>query len=200
MTGMERDPIRAEDVIAEVERQWAQPCAGCARGLIGHDIVISLLMGHKDRPHCAHCLAAATQRPLADFARHVRTNVSRLDCFRAGWQHADRRLRGTGDSAAGLWSFEFPMESEDSDDESPELIHDSSIPAAAYFDAGDMSCGDLVLELRNQMRELSAGDVLQVRATDPGAPADLPAWARVTGNTLVRHERPLYWFRRRLES
>jgi tRNA 2-thiouridine synthesizing protein A len=57
---------------------------------------------------------------------------------------------------------------------------------AASWDAGDLGCGDLVLELRNRLRELPAGAVLAVRATDPAAPVDLPAWCGLCGHTL-RH-------------
>jgi len=68
---------------------------------------------------------------------------------------------------------------------------------SGVFDAGDMGCGDLVLELRGRLSEIAPGAVLAVRAVDPGAPGDLPAWCRVTGHTLVHHDPPLYWIRRR---
>ena len=38
---------------------------------------------------------------------------------------------------------------------------------------------------------------LQIRATDPGAPADLPAWCRMTGHTLVSQQHPTYLIRRK---
>ncbi|MCB9908559.1 MAG: sulfurtransferase TusA family protein [Planctomycetes bacterium] len=60
-----------------------------------------------------------------------------------------------------------------------------------------MGCGDLVLELRTRLQELEPGSVLEVRATDPGAPGDLPAWCRITHNPLVHHEHPRYWIQRR---
>jgi len=69
--------------------------------------------------------------------------------------------------------------------------------AAAEWDAGDLACGDLVLELRTRLMGIEPAAILKVRATDPGAPEDLPAWARLTGNTIVRASHPLYWIRRR---
>jgi tRNA 2-thiouridine synthesizing protein A len=66
----------------------------------------------------------------------------------------------------------------------------------AEWDAGDLSCGDLVLDLRRRIQSLRIGQTLKVVARDPGAPADLPAWCRLTGHTLVRAEHPLYWVRR----
>ncbi len=71
-------------------------------------------------------------------------------------------------------------------------------PAAdASFDAGDMGCGELLVELRARLLALAPGALLVVRASDPGAVQDLPAWCRVTGHRLERHERDRYWIRRR---
>ena len=53
------------------------------------------------------------------------------------------------------------------------------------WDAGDMGCGDLVLELRYRIDRLEPGQVLKVIALDPGAPADMPAWCGLTGTRLV---------------
>ena len=64
------------------------------------------------------------------------------------------------------------------------------------WDAGALGCGELVLELRNRLRAMP-GAVLKVVATDPGAPADIPAWCRLTGNALLRQETAAcsYWIR-----
>ena len=42
-----------------------------------------------------------------------------------------------------------------------------------------------MLELRLRMRQLASGQVLRLIARDPGAPADIPAWCRMTGHTLL---------------
>ena len=60
------------------------------------------------------------------------------------------------------------------------------------WDAGEMGCGQLVFELRRRMNELKSGDRLEVIAQSPGAPADLPAWCRMTGHTLVSADHPVY--------
>lgn len=60
---------------------------------------------------------------------------------------------------------------------------------AAAWDAGDLGCGELILELRLRMRQLTSGQVLCLTARDPGAPADIPAWCRMTGNRLL-HTNP----------
>jgi tRNA 2-thiouridine synthesizing protein A len=63
-----------------------------------------------------------------------------------------------------------------------------------------MGCGDLVLELRNRLRSLKPGQVLKVLAADPGAVEDLPSWCRMTGNTLVAAQHPVYLIRRKKEQ
>jgi tRNA 2-thiouridine synthesizing protein A len=71
------------------------------------------------------------------------------------------------------------------------------VNADAVWDAGDLGCGDLVLRLRFRMQELSPGQVLRLVALDPGAPADLPAWCRLTGHRLLSAEHPVYLIRRK---
>jgi tRNA 2-thiouridine synthesizing protein A len=61
-----------------------------------------------------------------------------------------------------------------------------------------MGCGDLVLELRMRLRSVESGQTLKVIARDPGAPADLPAWCRLTGNALVASNHPAYWIKRKM--
>ena len=69
--------------------------------------------------------------------------------------------------------------------------------AEVAYDAGDLSCGELVMELHRRMRTLRPGDVLAVRATDPAAPLDIPAWCHTTGHALIEDRHPHYRIRRR---
>lgn len=61
-----------------------------------------------------------------------------------------------------------------------------------HWDAGDMGCGRLVMELKNRVNRLSPGDRIEIVALDPGAPVDLPAWCRMTGNTMISADHPRY--------
>ena len=61
----------------------------------------------------------------------------------------------------------------------------SALPRAGFQDMGELSCGDLVMAILKTLRPLQAGDVLEIRALDPAAPIDIPAWCRLTGHTLV---------------
>lgn len=68
----------------------------------------------------------------------------------------------------------------------------------AEWDAGDLGCGDLVLELRGKLLAMP-GKVLKLIARDPGAPADIPAYCRMTGHQLL-HDEPAgfaFWIKAR---
>lgn len=67
------------------------------------------------------------------------------------------------------------------------------------WDAGDLACGELVIELRKKLRRIP-GKVLKVIALDASAPIDLPAWCRLTSNELVRHDAASrsFWIKSRM--
>jgi tRNA 2-thiouridine synthesizing protein A len=67
----------------------------------------------------------------------------------------------------------------------------------AEWNAGDLGCGELVLELRRRLLAMTPGQVLRLEARDPGAPADIPAWCRMTGHILVSEKHPVYLIRRK---
>ena len=58
-------------------------------------------------------------------------------------------------------------------------------PRDTTLDGGDAGCGELLLEMRLLLRKVPTGGVLEVITTDAGAPEDLPAWCRMTGNRLL---------------
>ena len=66
------------------------------------------------------------------------------------------------------------------------------------WDAGDLGCGELVIHLRFRLKAMEPGQVMRVHATDSGAAQDLPAWCRMTGETLLHHDagQHLYFIRR----
>ncbi len=65
------------------------------------------------------------------------------------------------------------------------------------WDAGELGCGQLVVELRRRLTQMEPGGRIEVIARDAGAPADLPAWCRMTGHTLLSADHPVYVIRRR---
>ena len=54
-----------------------------------------------------------------------------------------------------------------------------------HFDARGMKCPLPVLKARKLMKDLTNGDVLEVHATDPGAPADFKHFCDTTGHRLL---------------
>lgn len=59
------------------------------------------------------------------------------------------------------------------------------------LDARRLLCPMPVIKTQNKIKELSAGDVLSVTCTDPGALEDIPTWCRINGHkvlTAVQHE------------
>lgn len=53
------------------------------------------------------------------------------------------------------------------------------------LDARRLLCPLPVIKTQNKVAELSAGDLLEVICTDPGALSDVPAWARIHGHEIV---------------
>lgn len=201
MSSAGRTSWTADAVIAEVESHRGSPCDECAAPLLGHDVVIGLMLREQGR-RCCDCLARRHARPAREFLVHARALVQRLDCFRAGWAHADRRL-----AAQGAWPEErFPrslrLDSTEEDHDGPSSDPGTRAPAlelsvAGELDAGDMGCGELVLLLRARMNPLAPGERLRVIARDPGAPEDLPAWCRLTGHRLCAADPPCFVVERR---
>ncbi len=69
-----------------------------------------------------------------------------------------------------------------------------------FWDAGQLGCGELVIELRQRMRRLPPKQLFHLIAHDGGAVEDIPAWCRLTGHKLLRVEHPNYFIERKDES
>jgi tRNA 2-thiouridine synthesizing protein A len=55
------------------------------------------------------------------------------------------------------------------------------------LDLKGLSCPMPIAKTAQAMRELVAGDVVEVLATDPGSVPDFNAWCENTGNELIEH-------------
>lgn len=56
--------------------------------------------------------------------------------------------------------------------------------ARHHLDAKDLTCPLPVLRARKKLKSLTAGDVLEIEATDPAAEQDFPAFCDASGNVL----------------
>jgi tRNA 2-thiouridine synthesizing protein A len=57
--------------------------------------------------------------------------------------------------------------------------------ADKVVDAKGQVCPMPIVNLAKGFKDLSAGQILALLATDPGAKKDVAAWAEKTGNTLL---------------
>jgi TusA-related sulfurtransferase len=56
---------------------------------------------------------------------------------------------------------------------------------AQRVDARGLSCPLPIVRTAIAIKAMQPGDMVEVLATDPGAPKDFEAWARTTGHQLV---------------
>ena len=185
-------------LLHELDRQAGARCAGCHRELCGHQVLFSNALGFKDAPRCLACLANGLDRPLLELRDDLYRYIQNRACYQRAWQEASRREEMDPDRPPTcLWPGDEPAPSSVLivQEETPE-----DRPAAgvtAIWDAGTMSCGDLVLALRGRLGALDPGAVLKVIAHDPAAPEDLPAWCGLTGHRLLQSQHPDYYIQRK---
>jgi tRNA 2-thiouridine synthesizing protein A len=182
-TDIETAPSPDDDSrpLRDLLRIAGRPCAGCGGRCSAHEAVWSIALGFRNTPRCLPCLAGSLGRDAAELRAQVSEYVNRHECYRRAWREADR-LEAAGPRPAPA---------------APEVADTAAVPTDLTWDAGDMACGELVLALRVRLAKLPAGVVLTVRATDPGAPEDIPAWCRLTGHPLVSADHPTYLIRRK---
>ena len=61
----------------------------------------------------------------------------------------------------------------------------TEIQADQVLDARGLLCPMPIVKTAKAMKELEAGQVLKILATDRGSIADIPAWGESTGNELI---------------
>jgi TusA-related sulfurtransferase len=134
-------------------------------------------MGFKNRTRCLSCLAAGLARERRELRNHLFAYVDHHECLRAGWDWASRREGFDPESPpACLWDVGEDVASvADTNDDHPRRGMPRRPTTDAEWDAGDLGCGDLVLELRTRLQSMKPGEILKLTARDPGAPEDLPA-------------------------
>ncbi len=61
----------------------------------------------------------------------------------------------------------------------------TTLQADKELDCSGMLCPVPVIKTSKAIKEIQVGQVLKMISTDPGAPPDMVAWARQTGNELL---------------
>lgn len=154
-------------------------------------------MGFQDKPQCLFCLARHLDRGPGELGASLFQYIQTRDCFRTAWNQANRDANLPDDTLPPALQYIRTSAGAPSTGAEDAATEAGPPESTAHWDAGDMGCGELVLELRRRLEGLPAGGIFQLRATDPGAPEDLPAWCRLTGHRLVRTATPDYWIRRK---
>ena len=76
----------------------------------------------------------------------------------------------------------------------------TTLKADKTLDCTGMLCPVPVIKTSKAIKELQVGQVLQMVATAPGAPADMEAWSRQTGTELLDSHKEgdkfVFYFRR----
>jgi len=196
---IERDPIladqsprtlarRVEEVLSTLQRSQGALCADCAAALCGHQTIMSMVLGWKNAPKCLACLSQTVGRERDHLGDQLAAYILSKECLAIGWcwtKLREEHCPWSSSTVAAVETAGVPQ--------SVEPVADVA------WDAGDLGCGDLVLELRLRLQEMKPGQVMRVTARDPGAPEDMPAWCGLTGHALVRAEHPVYFIRRKEE-
>lgn len=66
-----------------------------------------------------------------------------------------------------------------------KIMDQKNMASDSEVDVGEMGCGELIITLMRAMKPLKTGQILKVRALDPGAFADIPAWCKMRGYELL---------------
>jgi tRNA 2-thiouridine synthesizing protein A len=198
-----QDQIKIEALLCDLKQLRENHCAGCGAAICGHEALMSLAMGFKDAPRCWSCLAGAMGYEREALRDHIFAYITHRSCHYEGWRWASGEEGFEPEKLPGcLWPTNSANDSEQEwkpSNSAPNEIPISDMDSNhdAEWDAGNIGCGDLVLELRHKINILKPGQVFKLRATDSGAPEDLPAWCRMTGHALIGFHHPVYLIKRK---
>ncbi|MGF6906544.1 FAD-dependent oxidoreductase [Fusobacterium sp. PH5-44] len=67
-------------------------------------------------------------------------------------------------------------------------LEESFISSNTLLDVSGLQCPGPIIKIKNKISELKDGEILEVKATDPGFENDIKVWTKQTGNTLLKIE------------
>jgi len=62
------------------------------------------------------------------------------------------------------------------------------LKAIKTIDLKGLACPQPVIKVSKGIKEVEVGQILEAVTTDPGSLADFPAWARTSGNEILKME------------
>lgn len=146
--------------------------------------MISRVLGNPEALRCLDCLSVDLGSPPEQLCVLVGRYLVHRECYRQEWIAA-RPCAADGQAPC------CPSRLENSEKPPPWYRVELFTPPRetpepdAVVDAEESGCGDLMVLLMRSIRRLAPGEVLELIARDPGAEADIPAWCRLTGHSLL---------------
>lgn len=189
-----------EQLEAKVDCLRGMACRVCGRTVCGHEVLFDVAMGLSE-PQCLACLARAMETTDLQLRDQLLAHFRRRACYGTVWRQESQREGFAADKLPRcLWAgAETSSSVGDKPNADPQAVKSlpDNVREDEVWDAGEMSCGDLVLALRLRLRGMASHGVLRLIAQDIGAKEDIPAWCRLTGHVLLRQNHPQYWIQRR---
>jgi len=62
------------------------------------------------------------------------------------------------------------------------------IKTVRVMDLKGLACPIPIVKVSKGIKEVALGEVIEAQTTDPGSLTDFPAWARTSGNEIVKTE------------
>jgi tRNA 2-thiouridine synthesizing protein A len=62
------------------------------------------------------------------------------------------------------------------------------IKIAKVLDLKGLACPMPVVKVSKGIKEVAVGEIIEAHTTDPGSLTDFPAWAKTSGNEIVKIE------------
>ncbi|MGL6120253.1 MAG: CoA-disulfide reductase [Fusobacteriaceae bacterium] len=70
-----------------------------------------------------------------------------------------------------------------------QKLQNNPIISDEYIDLSGLSCPGPLVKVKENMDNLNSGDILKIKASDPGFYNDIQAWAKATKNTIISLEK-----------
>ena len=77
----------------------------------------------------------------------------------------------------------------------------NDVQVAKVLDLKGLACPMPVVKVSKGIKEVAVGEVIEAQTTDPGSLTDFPAWAKTSGNEIVKtdqEEKLIKFFIKRL--
>ena len=142
----------------------------------------------RDKPIVINC-AIGLRGYLAERMLRMNgfTDVANLTGGYRTWKAATAELESLGQSESKgdrspAFDRAITVQADDGSPRKPQGGKEISI------DACGLQCPGPIIRLKKEIDTLSSGDILTIRATDPGFAHDVKSWCSLTGNSLVSLE------------